>query len=447
MKDTRREEGPPGVAVRPTQGGDIRGRWPWVKPEVWTDRMLEALENGVKGGKWFSLMDKVYARKNLEASWEQVRRNQGAAGVDGQSVTRFQANEAKHLEELEKELKDGTYRPQAVRRCWIPKAGSGKMRPLGIPTVKDRIVQAAIRNAMEPIFEARFVGESYGFRPGRGCKDALRRVDALLKAGYTYVVDADIQSYFDTIDHELLLDEVKGEIADGKVLALIERYPRQRVLEESKTWTPEAGTPQGAVISPLLANIYLHPVDVAIKAAGHEMVRYADDLVILCKTEAEARQALELLKAEMTRRKLTLHPVKTRLVDASKPGGFDFLGYHFERGYRWPRKKSMDKLKDAVRKHTPRTSGNSLQYTITKLNPVLRGWFEYFKHSHRNTFKAIDGWVRMRLRSILRKQHKKTGRGRGSDHQRWPNSYFAQLGLYTMQEALARASQPRCRPH
>ncbi len=222
---------------------------------------------------------------------------------------------------------------------------------------------------------------------------------------------------------------------------------RQKVLEENNTWTPEAGTPQGAVISPLLANIHLHPVDVAIKAAGHEMVRYADDLVILCKTEAEARQALELLKAEMTRRKLTLHPEKTRLVDASKPGGFDFLGYHFERGYRWPRKKSMDKLKDAVRKHTRRTSGNSFQYTITQLNPVLRGWFEYFKHSHRNTFKAIDGWVRMRLRSILRKQHKKTGRGRGSDHQRWPNSYFAQLGLYTMQEALARASQPRCRPH
>jgi len=409
--------------------------------------MLEALENGVKGGKWFSLMDKVCARKNLEISWEQVRRNQGAAGVDGQSVVRFQSQTVQYLDELERELKDGTYRPQAVRRQWIPKAGGDKLRPLGIPTVKDRIVQTALRNAMEPIFEKRFVEDSYGFRPGRGCKDALRRVDALLKAGYTHVVDADIQSYFDTIDHELLLSEVECDVADGKVLELIGRYLKQQVLEEAKAWAPEAGTPQGAVISPLLANIYLHPVDVALKAAGYAMVRYADDLVILCKTEAEARQGLELLQAEMSRRKLTLHPEKTRLVDAAQPGGFDFLGYHFERGYRWPRKKSLDKLKDTVRRHTPRTSGQSLPYIIEQLNPVLRGWFGYFKNSHPTTFAPIDGWVRMRLRSILRRWQKKPGRGRGRDHQRWPNAYFAQLGLFTLQEAHARARQPRCRPH
>lgn len=409
--------------------------------------MLEALENGVKGGKWFSLMDKVHARKNLEISWEQVRRNQGAAGVDGQSVVKFQAQTVQYLDELERELKDGTYRPQAVRRQWIPKSGSDKLRPLGIPTVKDRIVQTALRNAMEPIFEKRFVEDSYGFRPGRGCKDALRRVDALLKAGYTHVVDADIQSYFDTIDHELLLKEVEREVADGKVLELIGRYLKQQVLEEAKAWAPEAGTPQGAVISPLLANIYLHPVDVALKAVGYAMVRYADDLVILCKTEAEARQALERLEAEMNRRKLTLHPEKTRLVDATQPGGFDFLGYHFERGYRWPRKKSLDKLKDTVRRYTPRTNGQSLQYIIARLNPVLRGWFGYFKHSHFTTFDRLDAWVRMRLRSILRKWQKLTGRGRGRDHQRWPNAYFAQLGLFTLQEAHARARPPRCRNH
>ena len=447
MKDGPGEEKPPGVAEGPTQGGDIRSRWPWVKPEVWTERMLEALENGVKGGRWFSLMDKVYARKNLEVSWEQVRRNQGAAGVDGQSVGRFQAQTTQYLDELERELKEGTYRPQGIRRQWIPKPGSDNLRPLGIPTVKDRIVQTALRNAMEPIFEKRFVEDSYGFRPGRGCKDALRRVDALLKAGYTHVVDADIQSYFDTIDHGLLLKEVEREIADGKVLELIGRYLKQQVLEDTKAWTPEAGTPQGAVISPLLANIYLHPVDVALKAAGYAMVRYADDLVILCKTEAQARQALELLEAEMSRKKLTLHPEKTRLVDAAQPGGFDFLGYHFERGYRWPRKKSLDKLKDTVRRHTPRTSGQSLPYIIEQLNPVLTGWFGYFKHSHFTTFDRLDAWVRMRLRSILRKWQKKTGRGRGSDHQRWPNAYFAQLGLFTLQGAHARAHQPRCRPH
>lgn len=409
--------------------------------------MLEALENGVKGGKWFSLMDKVYARKNLEVSWEQVRRNQGAAGVDGQSVVKFQAQAERYLDELERELKDGSYRPQGIRRQWIPKDGSGKLRPLGIPTVKDRIVQTALRNAMEPIFEKRFVEESYGFRPGRGCKDALRRVDALLKAGYVHVVDADIQSYFDTMDHELLLNEVEREVADGKVLDLTGRYLKQQVLEDTKTWTPEAGTPQGAVISPLLANIYLHPVDVAIKAAGYAMVRYADDLVILCKTEAEARRALELLKAEMGRRKLTLHPEKTRLVDATQPGGFDFLGYHFERGYRWPRKKSLEKLKDTIRRHTPRTSGKSLECIIAEINPVLRGWFGYFQHSHATTFGRLDGWVRMRLRSILRKWQKKAGRGRGSDHQRWPNAYFAQRGLFTLQEAHACVRQSRCRTH
>lgn len=447
MKDAPREEGPPGVAERPMQGGDIRGRWPWVKPEVWTDRMLEALENGVKGGRWFSLMDKVYARRNLEVSWEQVRRNQGAAGVDGQSVGRFQARATQYLDELEGELKEGTYRPQGVRRQWIPKPGSDRLRPLGIPTVKDRIVQTALRNAMEPIFEARFVEDSYGFRSGRGCKDALRKVDALLKAGYTHVVDADIRSYFDTIDHGLLLEEVKREVADGKVLDLVGRYLKQQVLEDAKAWTPEAGTPQGAVISPLLANIYLHPVDVALEAAGYAMVRYADDLVILCRTETEARCALELLQAELNRRKLTLHPEKTRLVDAALPGGFDFLGYHFERGHRWPRKKSLSKLKDTIRRHTPRTSGHGLQSIIETINPVLRGWFGYFKHSHPNTFEPIDGWVRMRLRSVLRKWQKQRGRGRGSDHQRWPNAYFAQHGLFTLHEAHARAHQSRLRNH
>jgi RNA-directed DNA polymerase len=405
--------------------------------------MLAALEDGVKGGKWFSLMDKVYARKNLEAAWDQVRRNRGAAGVDGQSVAKFQAQASKYLDELEREMKDGAYRPQGVRRHWIPKPGSAKMRPLGIPTVKDRIVQTALRNAIEPIFEKRFTEDSYGFRPGRGCKDALRRVDALLREGYTHVVDADIQSYFDTIDHGALLTEVKGEIADGRVLELLGRYLKQQVMEDAKAWTPEAGTPQGAVISPLLANIYLHPVDVSIREAGYAMVRYADDLVILCKSEGQAQEALALLEAEMSRRKLTLHPEKTRLVDAAQPGGFDFLGYHFERDYRWPRKKSLQSLKDKVRECTPRTSGHSLQQIIETANPVLRGWFGYFKHSHYTTFDRLDAWVRMRLRSILRKRDHRTGPGTGPDHQRWPNAFFAQHGLFTLKEAHACACRSR----
>ncbi len=443
MKDVPGQEGPPEVAEGPRRGGDNRDLGSWVKAGVWTERMLAALEDGVKGGKWFSLMDKVYARKNLEGSWEHVRRNQGAAGVDGQSVVKFQAQASKYLDELERELKEGTYRPEGIRRHWIPKPGSARMRPLGIPTVKDRIVQTALRNAIEPIFEKKFTEDSYGFRPGRGSKDALRRVDALLREGYTHVVDADIQSYFDTIGHGALLAEVEGEIADGRVLELLGRYLKQQVMEDAKAWTPEAGTPQGAVISPLLANIYLHPVDVALREAGYAMVRYADDLVILCKSEAQARKALVLLEAEMSRRKLTLHPEKTRLVDAAQPGGFDFLGYHFERGYRWPRKQSLQSLKDKIRECTPRTSGHSLQQIIETANPVLRGWFGYFKHSHHTTFDRLDAWVRMRLRSILRKREHRTGPGTGPDHQRWPNAFFAQQGLFTLKEAHARACRSR----
>ena len=447
MKDGRAEGRPPEVAERSKQGGDIRARWTWVERSVWTERMLTALETGVKGGKWFSLMDKVYAPKNLEASWQRVRQNQGAAGVDGQSVAKFGERAPKYLEELHQELQAGTYRPQEVLRVWIPKPGSAAMRPLGIPVVKDRVVQGALRNALEPIFERLFVEHSCGFRPGRGCMDALRRVDGLLKAGYTWVVDADIRSYFDTIDHEILMGEVEKEVADGRVLDLVRGYLKQGVMDGAKRWKPTAGTPQGAVISPLLANLYLHPVDLALIGAGHEGVRYADDLVILCKTEREAREALALLKAELGRRKLELHPEKTRIVDATEPGGFDFLGYHFERRTRWPRRKSLNALKDRIRARTKRTNGHSLLEIIKSINPVLRGWFQYFKHSHKTTFSDVDRWVRMRLRSILRKRLGRKGRGQGNDHQRWPNAFFVEQGLFTMTAAFASICRPRCGNH
>jgi RNA-directed DNA polymerase len=322
------------------------------------------------------------------------------------------------------------------------------MRPLGIPVVKDRVVQGALRNVMEPIFERLFVEHSYGFRPGRSCMDALRRVDELLKAGYTWVVDADIRSYFDTIDHTILMAEVEKEVADGKVLALLRSYLNQKVMDGAKSWKPAAGTPQGAVISPLLANIYLHPVDVALQRAGYEMVRYADDLVILCKSEGEALKALKLLRAELGARKLELHPEKTRIVDATQPGGFEFLGYRFERGRRWPRRKSIKAFRDKIRAKTKRTNGKSLLSIIQEINPIVRGWFYYFKHAYKTTFSSMDGWVRMRLRSILRKRTKKRrGRGRGKDHQCWPNAYFRDLGLFTMQAAHASLCQSRCGNH
>jgi RNA-directed DNA polymerase len=229
--------------------------------------------------------------------------------------------------------------------------------------------------------------------------------------------------------------EVEKEVADGRVLELLRSYLKAEVLDGLEGWTPEDGTPQGAVISPLLANVYLHPVDLLMAAAGFEMVRYADDFVVMCRSQAEAEAALQAVRGFIEEHGLSLHPEKTRVVDASQSGGFDFLGYHFERGYRWPRKKSMKKLREAIRAKTKRTNGNSLRTIIESINPTLRGWFGYFKHSHWNVFPGVDGWVRMRLRSILRKRRGRRGRGRGSDHQRWPNSFFREAGLYSMQEA------------
>lgn len=403
--------------------------------------MLIALETGVKGGRWFSLMDKVYAPANLAAAWKRVRGNRGAAGVDHQSVEAFELHAEKYLDELHLELREGRYRPSAVRRQWIPKPGTIQQRPLGIPTVRDRIVQSALRHVLEPIWEVKFADQSYGFRPGRSCKDALRRVDELLHDGYSWVVDADIQSYYDSIDHRRMMAEVTKEVSDGKVLGLVEALLEQPVMEEASKWTPEEGIPQGSTLGPLLANVYLHPVDEAMVRAGYQPIRYADDQVILCRTEQEAEQALARLRKEMACRGLTLHPEKTRVVDMSQPGGFDFLGYHFERDKKWPRKKSLAKLKDNVRELTKRNNGHSLESIIARLNPALRGWYEYFKHSYWRTFAPLDGWVRMRLRSILRRRHRQRGAGRGWSHKRWPNAYFAKLGLFTMTTARASASR------
>jgi RNA-directed DNA polymerase len=401
--------------------------------------MLTALETGVKGGRWFSLMDKVYAPANLAAAWKRVRSNRGAAGVDHQSVEGFERHAEKYLGELHRELREGRYRPSAVRRQWIPKPGTSQQRPLGIPTVRDRIVQSALRHVLEPIWEAKFADQSYGFRPGRSCKDALRRVDELLHAGFSWVVDADIQSYYDSIDQRRMMAEVAKEVADGKVLGLVEALLQQPVMENASRWTPDEGIPQGSTVGPLLANVYLHPVDEAMARAGYELTRYADDQVILCKTEQEAQEALARLREEMTGRGLTLHPEKTRVVDMSQPGGFDFLGYHFERDQKRPRSKSLVKLKDNVRGLTKRNNGHSLEAIIARLNPVLRGWYEYFKHSYWKTFAPIDGWVRMRLRSILRRRRHQRGAGRGWSNIRWPNAYFAKLGLFTMTTARAAA--------
>lgn len=447
MTDRTREEEPAAVSRETKQAGEIRARWAWVEPSVWTERMLTALEAGVKGGKWFSLMDKVYALANLRAAFAEVKANGGAAGVDNQTVEMFERHREENLGKLSQSLEDGSYRPQAVRRVWIPKPGSTEKRPLGIPTVRDRVVQAALRHVMEPIFERDFAEQSYGFRPNRGCKDALGRVDQLLKAGYTWVVDADLKSYFDTIPHPQLVERVREKVSDGRVLELLEAYLTQKVMETAKSWTPEGGTPQGAVISPLLSNLYLNPLDQQMAQQGSEMVRYADDFVILCRSQGEAEAALEQVRQWAEQAGLELHPVKTRIVDATERGGFDFLGYHFERGMKWPREKSLRKFKDTIRAKTRRTHGQSLKAIVNDVNRSLRGWFEYFKQSHQTTFRPLDAWVRMRLRSILRQRQGKSGRGRGSDHQRWPNAFFVKQGLNPLMnlhawECYLRQSQP-----
>ena len=406
--------------------------------------MLSALANGVKGNKWFSLMDKVERPSTLAAAWRKVASNGGAAGVDRQSIDRFAARSDDYLGELAQSLKERSYRPQAVRRVEIAK-GDGKTRPLGIPTVKDRIVQTALKFVLEPIFEAQFLNGSYGFRPGMGCKDALREVDGLLREGFTFVVDADLQSYFDTISHARLMQRVEERISDGPVLELIANFLTQDIMHEGQSWTPVGGTPQGAVISPLLANLYLHPLDVLMEADGYRMVRYADDFVILCSSREEATQALEKVRSWVGENGLTLHPDKTHVGDCRQPGeGFEFLGYRFEAGQRQVRKKSLQRLKDKIREKTRRTIGKSLKQVVNDLNPMLRGWFGYFKHAPERTFLALDGLIRRRLRAILRKHLKRPGFGRClNDHRRWPNTFFAQAGLFTMHTALLEARQSR----
>lgn len=398
--------------------------------------MLEALENGVKGGKWHSLIDKVSREESLLAAWKQVEQRRGAGGVDGISIRLFASRVDKRLTWLSEQLREGRYEPRAVKRVWIPKS-DGKKRPLGIPTIIDRVVQTSIRNAIEPIFERKFAGCSYGFRPGRGCKDALREVARELRRGRTWVLDVDIEQYFDSIDHERLMDEVATEIADGSLLKLIRLFLEQEVMEGMTRWQPDRGTPQGAVVSPLLANIYLHPIDVAMTKEGYRLVRYADDMVVLCESREEAERAYARLGELLTERGLKLHPVKTRIADARERPGFDFLGYRFFGKYRYPRPSSEKKLRERIRAKTPRTSGESLKKIIEQVNRTLIGWFGYFKHSSRYAFDASDKWVRMRHRSILRKRSKRRGRGGGLDHFRWPNAYFQQRGLFSLVEAHA----------
>jgi RNA-directed DNA polymerase len=435
----------PVVPEKATQGAETHGRdWQWVEATVWNERMLAALGNGVRGGKWFSLIDKVYRAETLGAAWKKVAKNAGAAGVDGQSVKQFGFRAEDYLAELEQALKSGEYRPEPIKRVEIPKGG-GKLRPLGIPVVKDRIVQTALKLVIEPIFEHEFEESSYGFRPQRGCKDALRQVDELIKQGYTHVVDADLESFFDTIPQAALMRQIAERISDGRVLELIGLFLSQDIIQGMKRWTPTGGTPQGAVISPLLANVYLHPLDRQMKQKDYRMVRYADDFVVLCRTAEQAQVVLEEVKSWVEQNGLRLNEDKTHVGDCRQAGqGFEFLGYRFEAGRRWVRPKSFKALRERIRIKTKRTRGESLAKIIADLNPMLRGWFNYFKQAHPMVHELMDGFTRRRLRALLRKHEKRPGMGRClDDHLRWPNAFFATQGLFTMVTARELASQSR----
>jgi RNA-directed DNA polymerase len=437
----RSSEYPSVVPETDKQEGETLWKRHKAERGVWSQGMLEALERGVKGGKWFSLIDKVYAEQTLARSWEKVRSNAGACGVDGITIARFEKQATSRLLAVNEQLKQGRYQPLPIRRTWIPKPGSAEKRPLGIPAVVDRVVQTAMRMVLEPIFEREFAPQSYGFRPGRSCKDALRRVDELLKSGHTHVVDVDIKGFFDSIPHEPLMRQVGAHVADGRVLGLTEGFLKAKVMEDNREWEPTDGTPQGGVISPLLANIYLNPLDWLMVNRGWQMVRYADDMVVLCTDAQTAECALEAIRGWMTEMGLTLHPEKTRTVDMNQPGShFDFLGYRFWKGrkgslHRYVRPKSKRKLRQKLKPITKRANGHSMDALTRKLNLILKGWFGYYKHVHRQELIGMDGWVRGRLRGILRKRAKKRGKARGQDHQQWPNRYFDTLGLFRLETA------------
>lgn len=415
--------------------------------------MLERLAQSQEQTVWYSLWDKVWSRENLDQAILTVILNKGGAGVDKYTTEQLKLQWEQQRERLHEELRRGTYRPQPARRAWIPKLGSKELRPLGIPAVRDRVVETALRAVLEPIFDRDFAEQSYGFRPKRSTSDALARVESLLRSGHTWVVDADLKSYFDTIPQDRLMQLIQQRVADGRVLKLLEQYLQAGVMDSHKGWQATGqGTPQGAVISPLLANVYLNPLDHQMAQAGWEMVRYADDFVVCARTEAEAKAALARIAAWVTAAGLTLHPTKTRIVNAAAKGGFDFLGYHFEQygsdgGKKWPRQKSQYKLREKLRAKLGRSRSGSIQQIAAEVNRTLRGWFRYFRWSQSSAMQRVDEWTRERIRHILRRRRKRRGMVRGRERTEYPVSWFAEQGLFSLTVAQAQWLQSQTGTH
>ena len=398
------------------------------------------LKNQVKGGKWHTLIDKVYAELNLYVSARKVTGKDGAGGVDGQTCAAFEEHLIVETRKLGEQLKGSTYRPAAVRRVQIPKPGRpNETRPLGIPTVRDRVVQRAVLHVIEPILDHQFHERSFGFRHGRGAHDALRVVERKIQEGYVYVVDADLKGYFDSIPNDRLLKLIQAHISDSRMLKLVKLFLDQNILEELREWTPITGVPQGAVLSPVLSNLYLNPLDHEMAEQGFEMVRYADDFVVLCRSQFAAEVALQMITEWVEQAGLTLHPTKTKIVD-SRVESFAFLGYSFRGDKIYPRRESLAKMKTRIKELTPRKRSGSIQSIAKELNRVLIGWFGYFRHSRWTIFKDLDAKIRSRLRRLLLKRHRKNPQRLPRNH-RWPNAYFAKAGLWSLREAHLRFGQ------
>ena len=379
--------------------------------------------------KVHSLVDKVYKRKNLEVAWEKVKRNRGAGGVDGEDLAAFEASLDANLDRLHRELRDGEYVPQPVLQRLIPKAGQpGKFRPLGIPTIYDRVCQQAVLNRLEPIFEPVFDDANYGYRRGRSTHGALRKIWRELDEGYEWVVDADLKDFFGSVDHEKLLELVNQRVSDGRVLGLLRQMLTAGVVADGKRLATERGTPQGGIVSPLLSNILLTPFDWEMRQRGYRLTRYADDWLITCHTRGEARAALEEARRILAKLGVTLNAGKTRIVHVRH--GFEFLGYKIKQGerplrlqaskiqsgvrggarYAVPREKSIRHFKDQIRKRTRRKAPVSTQELIDQINPVIRGWGQYYCKAHvRKLFHQLDGWIVRRIWSHRRKRWRNVG--------------------------------------